>query len=278
MTFRHNTDIGQNFLRDLSVADWMTRRAAVTAAERVLEIGPGDGALTKCILSGECEGLDAIELDTRLAPELERIASSDSRLALHWGDAVTFDYSRLAPPAHVIANLPYHITTPLIWSLLESFSNRGLKYMLLMTQMEAANRIASGAGERQSNPLGITIAALGGATVVRSVPRSAFYPRPRVDSAIVEITLSRESPAAELPRDALWRRLLAGSFATRRKTLVNNWAGSFGIPRDKSLAILRQRSLSHLSRPEELSLDSWLALREDETLGALSEKNKRTLP
>ncbi|MDR1651303.1 MAG: 16S rRNA (adenine(1518)-N(6)/adenine(1519)-N(6))-dimethyltransferase RsmA [Synergistaceae bacterium] len=266
MTFRHNTDIGQNFLRDSSVADWMAGRA-LRAPGPVLEIGPGSGVLTKAILKSGCPRLDAVELDTRLAPELEPL-TKDPRFRLHWGDAVRFDYSKAGiDPVSVVANLPYHITTPVIWRMLEIYPSGRMTYMLLMTQAEAAERLSCGAGRRTSDPLSVTIAALGGASVVRKVSRSAFYPVPRVDSAIVEITLGGSNAGAKsLPADKIWRRLLSGSFASRRKTIVNNWAASFRVTRAESAEILARRSLGELARPEGLSLEDWLSLRGDALL------------
>lgn len=255
--FRHNTDIGQNFLRDRSVVEWMTRRAALGPDDRVLEIGPGEGALTGGILSTPCASLDAVELDVRLRERLAPL-EADARLRLHWGDAVKFDYGTLENiPTHIIANLPYHITTPVIWRLLEFFSGRGMRYMLMMLQYEAAVRIASGAGSRESSPLGITVSALGNAEVARRVSRGAFHPQPRVDSAIVEIRLSGEN--ADLPRDKNWRRLLTGSFAQRRKTLVNNWGASFGTSRPLAEEILSSLDKPKTLRPEEATLADWLA-------------------
>lgn len=262
--FKHNTDIGQNFLRDQSVVTWMTGRAKLTASDRVLEIGPGEGILTLGILAAPCARVDAIELDTRLRANLEAIASRDDRLVLHWGDAVRFDYGKLeSPPTHVIANLPYHITTPLLWTLLEHFSGTDLRYLLLMVQKEAADRLAAGGKSREAGPLGITLAALGQVKTARKVSRGSFSPMPRVDSAIVEIRLSGER--AGLPRDKTWRRMLAGSFAQRRKTLANNW-GPLGIPRAETEKILASHQLPPLARPEELTLEKWLALYDDEIL------------
>lgn len=259
--FEANTDIGQNFLRDASVAEWMARRAERIGASRALEIGPGRGALTRALLTMPIERLDAIELDTRLAPYLDEIASADPRFSLRWGDAVSFDYLSIDPaPEAVIANLPYHITTPVIWRLLEQLSGRGMRYLLLMLQKEAAVRICSGAASRESSPLGVTIAALGRASIARNVPRGAFSPMPRVDSAIVEIALTGEM--ADLPRDEGWRRFVRASFAQRRKTLINNWT-SIGVAKDRSEKILSDRGMSRSKRPEELTLDEWLALRRD---------------
>lgn len=266
--FRHNTDIGQNFLRDRSVVEWMVRRANLAEDASVLEIGPGKGILTRGILGTPCASLDAVELDIRLRPDLEEIAAGDERLHLHWGDAVSFDYAALPQaPTHIVANLPYHITTPLIWRFLEAFAGRGLRYLLLMVQFEAAERIASGAGVRESNPLGITLAALGRAEIARRVPRTAFHPMPHVDSAIVEIALTGE--CAHLPEDRTWRRLLHGSFAQRRKTLINNWNAAFGISKACCSEVLAYHALPPLSRPEELPLHKWLELHADEVLPTL---------
>ena len=264
MTFRYNTDIGQNFLTDRSVVDWMVARAGLSAKDHVLEIGPGFGILTRGILATECDTLDAIEIDTRLKEYLEPIAASDKRLTLHWADAVKFDYFTLgSAPTHIISNLPYHITTPVIWRLLEECPARGTGYMLLMTQAEAAGRLSCGAGARDSNPLSITIAAMGHSVVTRKVSRTAFRPAPRVDSAIAEIIFDATAAHLGLPRDNAWRRLLSGSFAARRKTLANNWKTSFRMPREHSVEILSRHGLGGMSRPEELSLDEWLALYSD---------------
>ena len=267
MTFRHNADIGQNFLIDKSVVDWMMARAKLTAGDRVLEIGPGSGILTRGILAAGCEILDAIEIDSRLKEYLEPIAASEPRLALHWADAVRFDYSTLGnAPTHIISNLPYHITTPVIWTLLENFAPAGARYILVMTQKEAAERLSCGAGVRNSNPLSITIAALGRGFVVREVSRTSFRPAPHVDSAITEIIIDSTERHLRLPRETAWRRLLSGSFTARRKTLVNNWKASFRMSRLQSVDILLRHGMNETSRPEELSLDDWFALYGDEEL------------
>lgn len=256
--FVHDTDIGQNFLRDRSVAEWMVRRAELGTGDRVLEIGPGDGMLTGAILAAPIESLDAIELDRRLEPALEKF-EHDPRFTLRWGDALSMSWAELPVPTKITANLPYHITTPIIWRMLEEHAGRGLSRITVMVQREAADRIVSGAGERESSPLGITIAAMGRAAVGRRVARGAFIPMPRVESAIVDIVLSSERQ--ELPRDKVWRSMLASSFAHRRKTLANNWTAA-GIPRADALDLLAQADLTPTARPEELSLDRWLTLHE----------------
>ena len=253
----------------------MTARARLSHTDRVLEIGPGTGILTKAILAAGCARVDALEIDVRLKEYLEPLAASDDRLRLHWSDAVKFDYSGLdETPTRVIANLPYHITTPLLWKLLESFAGSDMRYMMLMIQEETAPRIAAGAGNRESGPLSVTIAAAWRTAVLRKVPRTAFYPSPRVDSAIAEITPRADGPHAFLPCDAVWRRLLSGSFAMRRKTLANNWTGAFGVKKDDCAGILAAHSLDARARPEELTLLDWLSLREDSTLTSYVERRR----
>jgi 16S rRNA (adenine1518-N6/adenine1519-N6)-dimethyltransferase len=260
--FINNTDIGQNFLIDHSVVDYMLKRASLTKDDKVLEIGPGEGILTEGLLSTECSGVCTIELDTRLKHTIEMLAIKDKRLVPLWGDAVQFDYVNGLPwhPNRVIANLPYHITTPLIWTLLEKLAPLGMNYLLLMVQLESAQRMTSPCCHRERSPLGITIEALGRAQILRNVPPTSFRPQPRVMSCIIEIELERNF---SLTCNKTWRALLARSFAQRRKTLTNNWSSGYSITRDRALEILARHKLSSTARAEELTLESWLELADE---------------
>ena len=259
--FIYNTDIGQNFLVDRSVVDFIVKRSAPGEGDVVLEIGPGDGVLTNGLLKTPLERLYTVEVDERLRAGLERIASRDSRCVCYWGDAVRFDYRSLPdPPTKIIANLPYHITTPLMWAFLEQLVPMGVGYMMLMVQLESADRITSREGSRERTPLGITIEAMGSAQIVRKVPPTAFHPRPRVSSAIIEIKIERDR---DIANDSAWRALLARSFAQRRKTLVNNWCAGYadsGMTREMALAILEAHGLKPTARAEELPLGAWREL------------------
>ena len=222
-----------------------------------------------------------MKVDERLRGCLESIASRDGRCRPVFCDALRFDYqSGLdALPSKIIANLPYHITTPLLWTLLEQLAPLGACYMLLMVQKEAAARMASAAGHKDRSPLGITIEAMGEANVLRLVPPSAFHPQPKVMSAIIEIRISKNKNIAN---DGKWRRLLAASFSQRRKTLCNNWCaglGASGMSRDKALEILSRHGLSPLARAEELPLEKWFGLMEDPAfvLNASEKEDKNVL-
>ena len=261
--FINNTDIGQNFLIDESVVAYTVKRAAVTPDDVILEIGPGGGILTRGLLSAGPRALCAVEVDERLRDGLEALASRDGRLRLFWGDAVRFDYRAGLPetPTKIVANLPYHITTPILWTFLEKLIPAGVGYMLLMVQLESAERIASPERSRARSPLGVTVEAMGGAEILRKVPPQAFRPQPRVNSALIEIKIEKNRGLAN---DRTWRALLARSFTQRRKTLVNNWtAGYSDIDRERALAILDAHGLSATARAEELPLEKWFELAKE---------------
>ena len=261
--FINNTDIGQNFLIDESVVAYTVKRAAVTPDDVILEIGPGGGILTRGLLSAGPRALCAVEVDERLRDGLEALASRDGRLRLFWGDAVRFDYRAELPetPTKIVANLPYHITTPILWAFLEKLIPAGVGYMLLMVQLESAERIASPERSRARSPLGVTVEAMGGAEILRKVPPQAFRPQPRVNSALIEIKIEKNRGLAN---DRTWRALLARSFTQRRKTLVNNWTACYAdIDRERALAILEAHGLSATARAEELPLEKWFELAKE---------------
>ncbi|HOO63763.1 MAG TPA: 16S rRNA (adenine(1518)-N(6)/adenine(1519)-N(6))-dimethyltransferase RsmA, partial [Synergistaceae bacterium] len=259
-SFKHNRKIGQNFLMDTNYIDLMLDQAALKAEDCCLEVGPGQGVLTRKLLEKtEAKKIYALEVDKRLSPYLEPLAEKNPRLSLLWGDAVRFDYTLLEPsPTQMIANIPYHITTPLLWKILEDLAPRGLYSILLMVQKEAALRLQAAPKTKERYPLGITLEAMGKVTVLRSVPPQAFYPRPRVDSAILHIQLEQRR---ELPGVRTWRTLLSRAFAQRRKTLYNNLKGYLPSKEDCGTSCTAA-GISHSSRAEELSTEAWLRLHE----------------
>ena len=261
--FIHNTDIGQNFLVDMSVIDYIIKKADIQPSDKILEIGPGEGVLTEALLASPCEAVCTVELDTRLKHNLEMLALKNPKLTHLWGDAVQFDYAGKMPwvPNRIIANLPYHITTPLLWTLIEKLVPAGLSSFILMVQLESAQRITSPACNRQRSPLGVTIEAMGSSKILRNVPPSCFRPQPRVMSCIIEIELDKNR---EFATDKKWKQFLVRSFAQRRKTLTNNWAAGYGLSKERSQQILEAHGLKPLARAEELPLEKWKELFEAE--------------
>ena len=190
---------GQNFLIDRNILEFMMSRANLNESDCVLEIGAGHGVLTREILAQKIKCLHSIELDERFRPELEDLAENNPALRLHWDDAVKFDYDSLSPfPEKIIANIPYNITTPLIYELIKY---SGIKYYLLMLQKESAERITAKPDSKTRYPLGIIIELMGSAEIIYKVSRNCFRPVPKVDSVLVEIRITKNFA---LSRDKLF--------------------------------------------------------------------------
>ena len=249
---------GQNFLIDGKVLSDTVERADVRPDDVILEIGPGHGVLTRALLEMRPAKIHAVELDERLKPELSELAKAHETISLHWGDAMKTDYASFSPfPNKAVANIPYNITTPLIWKLLE-FAPLGLTYHLYMVQKEAADRLTAPPDTKERYPLGVTIEAMGRAALVRRVPPSCFRPAPKVDSALIEIVIEKNHG---LTRDPAWSSLLHHGFAHRRKTLLNNLKGSYSGDFDLP-SVFNDIGIGAGSRAEDLTVDEWLRLYE----------------
>ena len=252
--FKNLKRYGQNFLIDKNILKNIIDYADIIKDDDVvLEIGPGRGVLTRELLNHGVSCLHAVEIDERLRPELESLANEDARLKLHWCDAVKFNYELLTPfPSKVIANIPYNITTPLIWNLLK-FADRGLNKFIFMVQKEAADRIIAKADCKERYPLGAAIEAMGSAKILKAVSPECFNPVPKVKSALIEIKLEKNF---ELMRDNLFSDLLHKAFAHRRKTLLNNLKGFVDEPEE----IIEAAGLDLNLRAEDLDAEAWLKI------------------
>ena len=254
--FHQKKSLGQNFLTDRKVLSRIIDRASLTPKDVVLEIGPGQGVLTRELLASPCAFVHSVEIDRGLEPFLADLPlRHPDRFALHWADALLFDYPSLNPaPRKVVANLPYNVTTPLLWRLLELLP-KASEY-IVMVQKEAAERITAPPGTKARYPLGVTLEIMGHAEIVLSVPPSAFRPSPKVDSAVLKITLSGTHP--DLPRNMLWRELLRRGFAQRRKKLSKNlrtWRPD--LPWSENL---QEAGIKENARAEELTASQWMNL------------------
>lgn len=256
--FVHKTSLGQNFLIDRNILGKIVENANISNDDVILEVGSGMGILTRELALKGCHKLYSLEIDKRLEEYLLPLEEEFSNLSLIWTDAVRFDYSsRLDPlPNKMIANLPYHITTPLLWKIFTSLVDKGLNYFILMLQKEAAERLCARPGTKERYPLGITIDAMGTAKPIMKVSPQSFRPVPRVDSVLLEIKLHKDF---QLGSDPTWKRMLRAAFTQRRKTLINNL-----IPFIESIGkadlgkIMLELGIDVQKRPEQLTTDQWL--------------------
>ena len=225
---------GQNFLQDASVIDNILRAIGPASGDQLVEIGPGQAALTKPLieqLANNC-ALTLLEIDRDLAAQLDIQFGSDKRVSIQLGDALDFDFTALRQqaekPLRVFGNLPYNISTPLIFHLLqqataESSSNI-ISDMHFMLQREVIDRMAAPPGNKTYGRLSIMTQYYCQVEPLFDVPPEAFSPKPKVMSAIVRLLPYKELPLkAEQPQ--ILDKIVRAAFAQRRKTLRNGLKG-----------------------------------------------------
>ena len=227
---------GQNFLTDHGVIGRIADAIAPAASDHLVEIGPGQGALTEMLAPVGCQ-LDVVELDRDLVAGLLAAFSIYDRFKLHSADALKFDFAALTEngkPLRVVGNLPYNISTPLIFKLLENASI--IQDMHFMLQLEVVERLAAQPGSKAWGRLGIMAQYHCRVEHLFDVPPSAFNPPPKVQSAIVRLTPWDQPQSAECREDQL-RKVVQAAFAQRRKTLRNNLKGILDAEAIESLGI-----------------------------------------
>jgi 16S rRNA (adenine1518-N6/adenine1519-N6)-dimethyltransferase len=227
---------GQNFLQDHGVIDNILRAINPRPEDHLVEIGPGQGALTGQLAASACR-LDVIELDRDLVPGLLAAFSVNPKFRLHCADALKFDFASLADdarPLRVVGNLPYNISTPLIFKLLENTAI--IRDMHFMLQLEVVDRLAARPGSKDWGRLGIMAQYHCAVDKLFEVPPEAFNPRPKVQSAIVRLAPWQQSPWPACDTGLL-RELVQTAFGQRRKTLRNNLKGLIDIARLEALGI-----------------------------------------
>jgi 16S rRNA (adenine1518-N6/adenine1519-N6)-dimethyltransferase len=213
--------LGQHFLIDPNIVRKILGEAAIRPEETVFEIGPGRGVLTEP-LCGVASRVIAVEIDKKLAAYLSSTCPQ-SNLDLRTGDALEFDYNTLPRGTVVVANLPYYVSTPLLFQLLQHRSR--ISRMVLMLQLEVAKRLAAKPGSRDYGSLSVLSQYCADSRLAFKIPGTCFRPRPDVESAVVTLSLH----PGQLKDDAFDRdfmQIVRAAFAHRRKTLVNSFRDS----------------------------------------------------
>lgn len=254
-TLRHHLRkrFGQNFLRDEAIIAEITRAISPIKGDHIVEIGPGDGALTSALIPSGCR-LDAVELDRDLRTLLLANFSVYSGFTLHSADALTFDYASLKQneiPLRIVGNLPYNISTPLIFRLFECASD--ISDMHFMLQREVVDRLVASPGNKAWGRLGVVAQFQFEIEKLFEVPPEAFFPAPKVQSAVVRLTPRRENP---WPQCSIRQLAVVASraFAQRRKTLLNNFKGIH------EAAVFASLGIDPGARAETLTLNQFVAL------------------
>lgn len=268
--------LGQNFLTDSHVLSKIIRAAELNKDSGVIEIGPGIGALTER-LAEQAGKVVAVELDQRLVPVLKELFQHQPHVEIIHGDALEVDlgaviqeHMRDMKTLHVVANLPYYVTSPILIRLLTE--RYPLTNIVIMIQKEVADRLAAKPGTKDYSSLSVLVQYFAEAEEVAKVPSHVFVPRPQVDSAVARLTL-RERPAVEVKNEELFFKIVRASFAQRRKTLLNTLHATLFARVDKHQveAWLNEAGIDPKRRGETLNLEEFATLVEviDQKLTAL---------
>jgi len=253
MTKKH---LGQNFLYDNSILSRIIQSAGLSGDDIVVEIGPGPGRLTR-MLAETVKRLIAIELDPELYERLKGDFIAYRNVEIIHGDALKFPFETTGA-FKVVANIPYYITTPIIFRLLDARKN--VQSMTLTIQKEVAERIVARPGGKDYGVLSIMIQYYASPELKFIIPKEAFRPVPKVDSAVVHMKIL-ERPCVTVKDEKMFFRLVKTAFSQRRKTLSNSLKSFEGDIKE----VLRAAGIDPQRRPETLSIKEFARLSDSLT-------------
>ncbi|NLL00088.1 MAG: 16S rRNA (adenine(1518)-N(6)/adenine(1519)-N(6))-dimethyltransferase RsmA [Clostridiales bacterium] len=263
-SFVFQKKFGQNFLIDNHVLEKIVRAAEITKDDFVLEIGPGIGTLTQFLCENAREVM-AIEIDKKLIPILEETLAGYDNVRVLNEDILKVDITSIVEkynnnkPIKVVANLPYYITTPIIMDLFEK--HIPLSRVTIMIQKEVAVRIQAGPGSKDYGALSLAVQYYAEPYIAANVPPNCFMPRPKVGSAVINLT-PYENPPYHVENERLLFSLIRASFNQRRKTLVNginNYEG-LSLSKDDIIDALNALGIANDIRGEALTLEQFIAI------------------
>lgn len=254
---RADKKLGQNFLIDENVVHQIVAAAELSEADTVLEVGPGIGTLTQGLAESKARVV-AVELDTRLLPVLATTLNGYDNVRVVHGDILKVNIMEEvgAPSFKVCANLPYYITTPIIFALLEK--RLPMERLVAMVQKEVAERMAAQPGGKEYGALSVAIQYYTEPKIAFIVPPTSFIPAPAVDSAVI-VCKRRSKPPVEVCDEALFFRVVKAAFSLRRKMLSNSLK-NMGIKSEQVAKWLELAGVDGKRRAETLSLEDFAKL------------------
>ncbi len=250
---RPDKSLGQNFLHDESALQKITAAAQITPADEVLEIGPGLGALTRH-LAQAARTVTAVEIDARLLPALRYVLADFPNVRLIHDDILRLNPADLMHRDGYIvaANIPYYITSAILRHLLEAAPKP--RRLVLTVQREVAERIIARNGKMSL--LALSVQVYGTPRIAARIPAGAFYPPPKVDSAVLSVEIH---PQPQIPAENLdiFFRLIKAGFSQKRKTLRNALSAGLHWSKEETAHFLEEGHVAPQRRAETLSLDEW---------------------
>jgi 16S rRNA (adenine1518-N6/adenine1519-N6)-dimethyltransferase len=256
---------GQHWLRSDRALNKILQAAELASGDRVLEIGPGMGVMTRSLLP-QVSALVSVEIDRDLCQILAQKLGNIENFLLLQADFLNLDlaaslqnFPKFQQPNKVVANIPYNITGPILQKLLGAIAQPNpdpFELIVLLVQKEVAERLVAKPGSKAFGGLSVRVQYLADCELICTVPAKAFEPPPKVDSAVVRLRPQPRSLTADHPKQM--DTLVKLGFATRRKMLRNNLKGV--VERDRLGQILEQLGLDPQARAEELDVEQWIRL------------------
>ena len=259
--FQLSKSLGQNFITDKNVIERIVEGAGPTEDDLVIEIGPGIGVLT-AEAAQQAAKVVAIEIDSKLIPILDETLAEYDNVEVINQDILKTDLNGIideqrakgsfSGDVKIIGNLPYYITTPIIMHILEN-SIRA-ESITVMMQKEVADRIKASPGNKTYGAISAAVQYYCEVEQVVSVPKEVFVPRPKVDSAVLKLTIRDKKPVDLIDEKAFFTCIKSG-FGQRRKTLLNSLTGTYGLPKDEIRRILEEAGIDPVRRAETLDMN-----------------------
>ncbi len=251
---------GQHFLLDKGIMMVIIRTAEVNSGDTVVEVGPGLGEMTK-LLASKVKRVIAIEVDESMVALLKEQLEGYDNIVLHRGDVLKFDFlsesQKWGEKLKVVSNLPYNISTQLLFRFVEM--REVFSGITLMLQKEVAERIVAIPGGKQYGVISVLLQIYCDASIRCIVSPSSFYPRPKVESAVVRFDFL-QNPRVEIGDEAIFRKVVKASFGHRRKTLKNALKTFFNMEEGEIEVDLRKAGIDMRRRGETLTLREFAAL------------------
>ena len=249
--FKFKKQFGQNFISDTNLLQSIVAASGITKDTTVVEIGCGAGTLTRA-LAETAKQVYAFDIDTQLQPVLAETLAGLDNVEVIFRDFAKVnlkEFEKEIDEYVVVANLPYYITTPLVTKFLEESDK--VQGLSIMVQEEVAERFCAKENTAEYGSITAAIALKGSAKIVKRVPRTLFYPRPNVDSAVVKIDFDRGR--VEVKSEKAYRQTVKCAFLNRRKTLENNLVNFFSLSREQAKKVLVDADVDEKARGETLS-------------------------
>lgn len=260
--FKFSKSLGQNFLIDDNVIDKIIDGARVKEGDKVIEVGPGIGTLTR-EMAKRAEKVVAVEIDKNLIPILKETLSDFDNTEVVNEDILKVDINKLVDeklsggPVKLIANLPYYITTPIVMKFLEE--DIPVTDIVVMVQKEVADRMNAVPSTKDYGALSVAVQYYCDTEIVAKAPRHMFIPQPKVDSTVIGLHI-REEKKYKADNEQLFFKTVKAAFGQRRKTLLNSLSSMGVLDKDKIKEVLAEAGIDEKRRGETLSIEEFANL------------------